>query len=428
MRFADPAMRTTRPWVRRCLAACGASVVLAAVLAACGGAPVGGIGVTGGAVETHKSVTAGDTVRITARGTLDFGGGFAGIGATRLSADGGDDATPPDSPAPHLRRNSLVARIGEAYYQGGVDTTFVAATTGEVVLLVNDPTPPTASSGWDVQVAVGAEATTNDRATGDDGGPAAFSELPVGGPPIRTEVYVDAGSTVRLTSAGVLDVGRTTGDDASPRVNADGDDGPAAPGSPAPNLRPNSLIVQIDGDPAWYQGGSDTTFVPTTSGRLVLAVNDDDVHDNTQSWFVAGRVASPPTTPAVPVAFGPFVVSNTTIETGLVVESGRTVHVEARGLVNLGGEGGDGRADIIDGADGDGPDSPTPRDYPAPELRLNSLLVKVGDTYLQGGRSVDVVVRRGGPVSLLANDVLPEDNRSVVNSGVRGWSVTLTLR
>ena len=65
----------------------------------------------------------------------------------KLSADGEDQAAPSDYPAPNLRKNSLVVRIGDVYYQGGVDETFVSATNGEVVLRANDSTGRTTPAG-----------------------------------------------------------------------------------------------------------------------------------------------------------------------------------------------------------------------------------------------------------------------------------------
>jgi hypothetical protein len=407
---------------RRWLAAFGAL----AVLAACSAQRVDGVNVTGDEVDTHQIVAAGQMVRITARGTVDFGGGVAGIGATRVSADGDDGPATADSPAPHLRRNSLVVRIGDAYYQGGVDKTFITATAGDVVVRANSAKPPSNATGWDVQVDLGDRATTGGAP--DDSGsspPAAFEQVPVNGDLVWTDLYVAAGSTVHLTSSGVVDFGRAVADGMSPRVNADGTDDSAPMSFPATNLRPHSLIAQVGESSAWYQGGSDATFVPATSGVLVLAANDDDIHDNTQTWFVSGRV----TAPASGTAFGPFVVSNTAVETGLTVTAGQKIHVEGRGRLNLGGAAtGEGQGDVIDDVTGDGSDSPTPGDYPAPALLRNSLVVRIGSLYYQGGTSVDITARAAGAVVVLPNDVLPEDNKSVFNDGVRGWSVTLTRR
>jgi hypothetical protein len=416
------------PRARRRAVPLGALAVLVSALAACGGERADGIKVTGGEVDTHQTVAAGQTVRITASGTVDFGGGVAGIGAQTLSADGDDGSTPPDSPAPHLRRNSLVVRIGDAYYQGGVEKAFVSATEGEVVLRANDATPADNSKVWDVRVDVGDRITTGGAVDpSGESPPANFEDLPVSGAPVRTGVYVAAGSSVHLTSTGIVDSGRPAAGAASPRVNADGNDGPAPLNYPAPNLRPNSLIVQIDGSLAWYQGGSEATFVPATSGMLLFATNDDDIRDNTQSWFVSGRITAPPAGPAPPTTFGPYIVNNTLIDTGLTVAAGQRIHVQARGRMNLGG-GTNGRGDLIADADGDGPEIPTPPGYPAVDLRKNSLLVQIGSAYYQGGMSVDITAKQGGRVSLLANDILPQDNQSVLNGGLRGWYVTVTPR
>jgi hypothetical protein len=112
----------------------------------------GPFGVLKGQVRTNVIVYAGDTVRTISGGVIDFGGGFLGGGAPLLDANGDSWPTPPNYPAPSLRKNSLICGVGGAWYQGGTDASFVSWTTGELVLSVNDASPEDNSRGWSVTV------------------------------------------------------------------------------------------------------------------------------------------------------------------------------------------------------------------------------------------------------------------------------------
>ena len=85
--------------------------------------------------------------------------------------------------------------------------------------------------------------------------------------------------------------------------------------------------------------------------------------------------------------FGPYIVSNTAIDTGLIVEADQRIHVDAKGFMNVGGSSSGGRGEFINSPDGQDPTlSPTPYWYPAPNLRMNSLVVQIGP--LLPGRQV----------------------------------------
>ena len=73
-----------------------------------------------------------------------------GIGAPILDADGDFYATPASYPAPKLKKNSLIWRVGNTWHQGGVNKATTALAAGEVVLNCNDGAPADNSRGWTV--------------------------------------------------------------------------------------------------------------------------------------------------------------------------------------------------------------------------------------------------------------------------------------
>jgi hypothetical protein len=105
-------------------------------------------------VNTAVHVQAGDTVRTVSEGLIDFGGSVLWTGAPILTADGDSWSTPPNYPAPSLRKNSLICKIGSRWYQGGADRSFVPSESGEAILSVNDASPRDNSRGWTVTVYV----------------------------------------------------------------------------------------------------------------------------------------------------------------------------------------------------------------------------------------------------------------------------------
>jgi hypothetical protein len=109
-------------------------------------------GVLKGETATGVHVQAGDTVRVVSDGLIDFGGAPLGIGAPILDANGDSWSTPADYPAPSLRKNSLICRVGPLWYQGGTDAVFRPGDSGEVILRVNDKNVEDNSRGWTVRV------------------------------------------------------------------------------------------------------------------------------------------------------------------------------------------------------------------------------------------------------------------------------------
>lgn len=105
-------------------------------------------------VNTRVYVRRGAAVRIRATGVVDFGGAVLGVGAPVLTADGDDWATPSNYPAPDLRKNSLICRVGGNWYQGGTDKVFTPTEDGELVLLPNDVKLDDNSRAWTVTVYV----------------------------------------------------------------------------------------------------------------------------------------------------------------------------------------------------------------------------------------------------------------------------------
>jgi hypothetical protein len=116
--------------------------------------------------------------------------------------------------------------------------------------------------------------------------------------------------------------------------------------------------------------------------------------------------------------YGPFTVTKADVNTGLVVEPAVRLDIRADGAVNVGsGILGIPGPDVS--ADGDA-DAETPLNYPAPNLHMNSLIVGVGGTWFQGGRSASIGPTKKGEVILGINDGTPADNRG-------GWRVWLSF-
>jgi hypothetical protein len=115
--------------------------------------------------------------------------------------------------------------------------------------------------------------------------------------------------------------------------------------------------------------------------------------------------------------YGPFTVVGPQIDTGAEVERGQTVNIMAHGVVDFGG------AVFGVGAPRCGPNGDnwaTPADYPAPELRKNSLICAIGGRWYQGGSAMQFVAETSGRVYLAANDKDPEDNS-------RGWRAVVEI-
>jgi hypothetical protein len=110
--------------------------------------------VVGGNVDTGIHVPDGATIRITAAGTVDFGGAVVGVGAPKLGPEGDAAATPSDYPDPSKRKNSLLVKIGSVWYQGGRDETVTPATGGRLILRTNDRQIDDNSGGWSVHLEV----------------------------------------------------------------------------------------------------------------------------------------------------------------------------------------------------------------------------------------------------------------------------------
>ena len=107
-------------------------------------------------VNTSVNIERGNVVVIRSEGLLDLGGAVLGIGAPVLDANGDNWVTPLDYPAPQLRKNSLIWKVGDQWYQGGVDTTpgVECSTSGELLLFINDSNTQDNSREWSVRVGV----------------------------------------------------------------------------------------------------------------------------------------------------------------------------------------------------------------------------------------------------------------------------------
>ena len=115
--------------------------------------------------------------------------------------------------------------------------------------------------------------------------------------------------------------------------------------------------------------------------------------------------------------YGPYLVRGSQVNTDAVVDVGQTVNINAYGTVDFGGAiFGVGSPKL--GPDGD--DWGTPSDYPAPDLRKNSLICAIGGQWYQGGSAAQFTAMTQGRLFLAANDKDPEDNS-------RGWRVVVEI-
>jgi len=208
---------------------------------------------------------------------------------------------------------------------------------------------------------------------------------------VNTDMEIQAGSQVHVVSEGKIKFGGGIIDPhgpGEPELTADGDGAITPTDYPYPQLRKNSLVCLIDTVP--YQCGVDRTFYPSRDGTLHLEPNDNQTQDNEGEWKVkvyvrlpskaqspgGSPVHQPLPLPNIPWTYGPVGVSKI-VETGLPIEAGSTVHVTSPlgDQVDFGGAVGGGGAPKLN-ADGD--DWWAPTDYPAPELRKNSLISGAG--------------------------------------------------
>ena len=109
-------------------------------------------------VRTGIIVGQNESIQIRSSGRVDFGGGFLGLLAPVLDADGDNHPTPSDYPAPALRKNSLIVGVrrstgGTDFFQGGVNPRpFTTTSAGELILVCNDATPDDNTGGWSVTI------------------------------------------------------------------------------------------------------------------------------------------------------------------------------------------------------------------------------------------------------------------------------------
>jgi hypothetical protein len=228
---------------------------------------------------------------------------------------------------------------------------------------------------------------------------------------VDTDKSINAGSVVRVKASGKVNFGGAVLGIGAPILDADGDDAPTPSDYPAPQLRKNSLICMVGS--RWYQCGRDEMFRTPEAGILKLRPNDNQLADNSGTW----RVEASTTTLADDAAPYEFSVRDSEVTTGLTIRAGSTVRVLASGLIDFGGAVLGFGAPILT-ADGD--DAPTPSDYPAPELRKNSLICKVGSRWYQGGQDVTFHPSQDGALILRPNDKDLADNS-------RGWKVSLVV-
>ncbi len=103
------------------------------------------ISVRGDLVLTDMHVNAGDFVITVSDGKVTFS-----PAGPWEDADGEHHETPKDYPAPQLRKNSLICKLGDRWYQGGVFRGFIVKDSGYLYLRTNDRWTFDNSDQWKV--------------------------------------------------------------------------------------------------------------------------------------------------------------------------------------------------------------------------------------------------------------------------------------
>jgi hypothetical protein len=116
---------------------------------------------------------------------------------------------------------------------------------------------------------------------------------------VHTGVFVGAGDLVSVAGSGTVNVGSfLNGGLLNPIVGPEGFPFWTPPldwPSPDPSLVAYSLIWKI-GSSAWFQGGAPLAAV-SSSGEIILAINDAWPLDNSRGWSVTVKVDSPDPVP-----------------------------------------------------------------------------------------------------------------------------------
>jgi hypothetical protein len=191
--------------------------------------------------DTGLLIQKGSRVAMTTSGSIKHAQGDP----QNWDADGAAGKAGGGYYAPELKRFSLICKIDDVWYQGGVDTSFVPITEGNLYLQVNDTLGGLGDNAdhWDVSLEV---------------------RPPVGVP---TQTSFDANGFSAAAGTEFY----------------------------APGLRKYSLIGRV-GTSDWAQGGTSTEIVAAQDGELILQPNDavGDLENNTGGWQVTIDVTQPP--------------------------------------------------------------------------------------------------------------------------------------
>ncbi|HXI82911.1 MAG TPA: hypothetical protein VNL17_02335 [Verrucomicrobiae bacterium] len=354
------------------------------------------LGTTSGGLS-YGNVVAGQTYSYQALGVIGYNsdgcqadpdGNIVAGACSPATADG-------SFTCPGLKAFSLVAKVNGQCLQLGSGGTFVAPSSGPLILYFNDSIYGDNSGSWNVCIT-----------------------------PVQQSCPTVPGNSAAGASFGSIVAGQTYSYQASGTVgfNLDGcqsdPDGNIVAGAcqPAtadnsftcPGLKAFSLVGKINGQ--CLQLGTSGTFLAPASGTLTLVYNDSGYGDNGGSFSVCIK----PVQQACPNVPG----SATGGAAYGSVIAGQTYSYHAYGVIgyNLDGCQSDPDGNIVAGACapavGDG-------SFTCPGLKAFSLVGKVNGQCIQLGTSGQFSAPASGPLTLYFNDSNYGDN-----SG--SWSVCIT--
>jgi Protein of unknown function (DUF4056) len=133
--------------------------------------------------------------------------------------------------------------------------------------------------------------------------------------PNDEQLFIQAGSTVRMTATGRVKFGADSGSG----FDADGNGKSAPHAWYAQGKNEYSLICRVGN--AWYQGGTDREFVTETDDHLVLQANDEEgsLGDNWGEWAVELNVIAPASPAPTPM---PVTTTQTPADTSAPTRDG----------------------------------------------------------------------------------------------------------
>ncbi|HYX31341.1 MAG TPA: LecA/PA-IL family lectin [Pyrinomonadaceae bacterium] len=265
------------------------------------------VGLESNWIDSGVFVRRGERVQVSATGVIT-------VGRTRISPDG-LRSTDPSAPLPNAGEGKLIGALGNdpssPIIELGSNREFTADRNGRLFLTANRGSYADARGAFDVQIkrerSLTARDTYEDQDTGGirsrDQGRDRYGDRGRGQREITMNVAANsramdtgidlrAGDPITISATGTITAGRRVGD-VSPDGARGSGLGAVVNARPVPTAGVGALIAYIrmaNGQLSQpYLVGSNLSSTVPVDGRLILAINDDDLSDNSGSFSVRIR-------------------------------------------------------------------------------------------------------------------------------------------